>query len=368
MSGERVTFVIASLTSGGAERVMSTMANYWVDHGTDVTILTLTAQEEPPFYPLASSVHRIGLGVARPAATPVHAVVNNIARLVRLRRAIRASRPDVVISFLDQVNVLVLIATRGMRLPVIVCEHTDPGLAPRHPVWDRLRSWSYPRASRVVVLGESSKRFFSPEIQERIHIIPNPILVEPPTGAICKSQRPQIVSMGRFGPEKGFDLLIDAFSRLADQFPDWDLVIWGDGDLREEMRAQIGRLDLSKRVFLPGKTTAPHSELRKAEIYALSSRREGFPMALAEAMGCGLPAVAFDLPSGPGDMIREGVDGHLVPNGDIAALATALASLMSAPDRRQAMAARAPEVLERFGVDRVMSIWNELLRDVVGIP
>lgn len=364
MTATRITFVIASLTSGGAERVMSTMANYWVDHSTDVTILTLTAQEEPPFYPLMPTVHRLGLGVVRPATTPVHAIVNNGGRLVALRRAIKASRPDVVISFLDHVNVLVLIATRGLRLPVIVCEHTDPALATQHPVWNRLRASLYPRASRVVVLSESSKQFFSPAIQARTRIIPNPVQVEPPTGPPAKSARPQIVSMGRFGPEKGFDMLIEAFSRLADQFPDWDLVIWGDGQLRADMVTQIGKLGLAERVFLPGRTTTPHAELRKAEIYALSSRREGFPMALAEAMGCGLPTVAFDLPSGPRAMIRDGVDGHLVPNGDIGALAAALASLMGAPECRLAMAAHAPDVLARFGVDRVMSIWNDIVKEV----
>jgi glycosyltransferase involved in cell wall biosynthesis len=365
MSADRITLVIPTLTSGGAERVLTTMANYWADHRKQVTVLTLAGQDDKPFYPLDPDVRRIGLDALRPARTPLHAAINNAVRLLRLRRAIRTARPDVVISFLDQTNVLTLVATRGLRVPVIVSEHTDPGLAQRHPVWDRLRSALYPRAAAVVVLSESSRRFFSPRVRARTRIIPNPIQVDDPTGPVTLSARSHIVAMGRFGPEKGFDLLLDAFSRIAAAIPDWDLVIWGDGVLRPELTAQRDRLGLADRVSFPGRTSTPHAELRKAGIYALTSRREGFPMALAEAMGCGLPAVAFDLPSGPRDIIRDGIDGVLVPNGDTGAFASALASLIRDAPRRHAMAARAPEVLERFGVERVMTTWNELMDEAM---
>ena len=366
MTADRITFVIPSLTSGGAERVMSTMANFWAEQGRHVTIVTLSSQDDVPFYPLDPAVYRVGLGVDRPARTPLHAVANNLGRLRRLRRAIRTTDPNVVISFLDHTNVLTLLATRVTRLPVIVCEHTDPGLAERHAVWDRLRSLLYPRAAQVVVLSESGKQFFGPTIQKRTRIVPNPIQVAPPNGYVAPNGRSSVVSMGRFGPEKGFDLLLDAFALVADRFPSWDLVIWGDGNLRADLTAQTDRLNLTDRVRLPGRTTTPHAELRTGQIYALTSRREGFPMALAEAMGCGLPAVAFDLPSGPRVIIRDRVDGLLVPNGDVTAFATALASLMESPERRAEMASKAPDVLERFGVDKVMAIWDGMIAEVTG--
>lgn len=364
MTAARITFVIPTLTSGGAERVLTTMANFWAGQGRAVTVLTLAAQHEPPFYPLSPDVHRVGLGTIRPARTPIHAAANNASRLSRLRRAIKTSQPDVVISFLDQTNVLTLLATRGVRVPVVVSEHTDPGLAQRHPVWDTLRTMLYPRADFVVVLSESSKAWFSPRIRARTRIIPNPVQVDCARTPVAKSARPQIVALGRFGPEKGFDRLIAVFSRIAADFPEWDLVIWGDGVLRPEFTAQRDRLGLTDRVLLPGRTTTPHVELRKASIYALTSHREGFPMALAEAMACGLPAVAFDLPSGPRDIIRDGIDGVLVPNGDMPAFAEALASLMKDCARRQATAARAPDVLDRFGVEHVMAIWDDLLGEL----
>ncbi len=364
MTTQRITMTIPSLTSGGAERVLSTMANYWSQKGVHVTVLTLTEPDDVPFYKLDQRIQLIGLGLTRPAKTPLHAITNNARRLTSLRAAIRQSSPDVVISFMDQMNVLTLLSTRGTGIPVIVTEHTDPGLAHRHPVWNRLRNMLYPRAAKVIVLSESSKQFFSPRIQDRTLIIPNPIMVEAADGSIHASDRHQIVALGRFGPEKGFDTLIAAFAELAPEFPDWDLVIWGDGQLRGALEAQRNELGLQDRVRLPGRTSNPHAELRKADLYALSSRREGFPMALAEAMACGLPAVAFDLPSGPRDIIRDGIDGVIVPNGDQAALGSALANLMRDPDQRAAMALRAPEVLDRFGVESVMGIWDDLLRYV----
>jgi glycosyltransferase involved in cell wall biosynthesis len=364
MTVDRITFVIPTLTSGGAERVLTTMANHWSAQNLAVTVLTLAAQGDPPFYPLAPSVQRVGLGKIQPARTPLHAAINNAGRLFRLRQAIRAGQPDVVISFLDQTNVLTLLATRGLNLAVVVSEHTDPGLAQRHRVWDQLRTLLYPRADRVVVLSESSKSYFPSKIQSKTQIIPNPIQVDCPAAPIQTSSRPQVTAMGRFGPEKGFDRLIDAFSQIAADFPGWDLVIWGDGVLRPDLTDQRDRLGLSDRILLPGRTQTPHVELRKASIYALTSHREGFPMALAEAMACGLPAVAFDLPSGPRDIIRDGIDGELVPNGDIAAFAEALASLMRDTARRRQMAERAPDVLDRFGVEHVMAIWEDLLEEL----
>jgi glycosyltransferase involved in cell wall biosynthesis len=364
MAAERVTFVIPTLTSGGAERVLTTMANHWAAQGKAVTVLAMTPPGEEPFYALAPAVTRIGLGITRAAKTPAHAVANNLGRLRHLRRAIRASRPDAVISFLDQANVLTLLATRRTGLPVIVSEHTDPGLARRDPVWDRLRSMTYPRASRIVVLTEASKAFFPSAIQARTCLIPNPVVVDSSATPVATPARPHIAAMGRFGPEKGFDRLIDAFALLADQFPEWGLVIWGDGELRPELEAQRDRLGLTRRVFLPGRTTTPHAELRRAAIFAMTSHREGFPMALAEAMGCGVPAVAFDLPSGPRAIIRDHIDGVLVPNGDIPAFADALASLMGSPECRATLAARAPEVLERFGVERVMTVWDAMLDEL----
>jgi glycosyltransferase involved in cell wall biosynthesis len=195
--------------------------------------------------------------------------------------------------------------------------------------------------------------------------MPNPIAVEPPDKASAPPRpRRTLIALGRFGPEKGFDLLIDAFSRIAERHPWWDLWIWGDGPLRTELERQRDRLGLADRVFLPGRTSTPHEELRKADLFAMSSRREGFPMALGEAMACGLPAVSSDCPSGPRQIIRPDVDGLLVPPEDAQALASALSAVMGDDALRARLASRAPEVLERFGLEQIMARWEALLSEI----
>lgn len=356
-----ITLVIPSLTSGGAERVMATMANYWANHGKRITLLTMDDGAEPPFYALHDAVCHRQLRLAKPSSGAIAAIKNNIVRIRALRRAIVDSRPEAVISFLDTTNVATLIATRGLGIPVIVEEHTDPAQKSLGGGWKRLRRALYPRADHVVVLSNNALAYFPLAIRKRASVIPNPIAIEPPSGKIARGAGRTLIAMGRFGPEKGFDLLLDAFARIADRHPCWNLVIWGDGNLRIELENQRDRLGLAGRVSMPGRTQAPHDELRRADLFVMSSRREGFPMALGEAMACGLPAVSTDCPSGPRQIIRPGVDGLLVPPEDANALAAALDQVMGDDALRARLAAHAPEVLDRFGLEPVMARWDELL-------
>ena len=360
----RVTLVTSSMNSGGSERAMATTANAWAARGWPVEIVTLA--DQPSFYPLDPRVTHRRLGLRSASGNPARAVAANARRLIRLRSAIRASRPDVVISFLNTVSVQTLLATRGLGVPVIVKEMSDPTIEAVAPAWRRLRLATYPMAARVIVLSEVARDYFPPAIRRNVDIIPLPVSVEPASAVVRRGERRRLICMARFTEEKGVDILLDAFAQLAPDLPDWELVVLGDGPLRSELEAQRSRLGLDERVRLPGRTQAPHDRLREADLYVLPSRREGFPLALAEAMACGLPAVAFDLPSGPKSLIRDGVDGLLVRNGDTGALVEGLGSVMRDDAMRARMAARAPEVLDRYGVEAVMARWDELLADVVG--
>lgn len=358
---KRLTLVIPSLTSGGAERVMTTLANAWADRGSDVTLITFDNSSAPPFYPMNPRVKLQRLGISGNSWTKAAAIRNTISRVWKLRRAIQKSTPDLVLSFLDTTNVTTILALLGTGIPVVVEEHTDPAQKNLGQRWVRLRNVIYPRADRVVVLSEQSRSYFSDSIKQKTSIIPNPIVVEPATEPFRGStQRRTLIALGRLGPEKGFDLLVDAFSRLAAEYPAWDLVIWGDGALRDDLTTRVSTLGLSDRIALPGLTQQPHEELRKADIFVMSSRREGFPMALGEAMACGLAVISTDCPSGPRQIIRDGIDGILVEPENPAALATAMRNLMSDESLRQTFAARAPEVLDRFGLERVLVMWEEL--------
>jgi GalNAc-alpha-(1->4)-GalNAc-alpha-(1->3)-diNAcBac-PP-undecaprenol alpha-1,4-N-acetyl-D-galactosaminyltransferase len=364
----RLTLVIHAMGSGGAERVVATMANTWAARGWEITLLTFDDGSEPSFYPLDSRVRHQPLGVAAASGGFRRAVASNFERIRTLRRAIVASCPDAVLSFLDTVNVRVLIATRGLGIPTIVMEQTDPGQKELAAVWKKLRRALYPRASALVVLSETSRSYFPPSIQAKSIIIPNPIAIEPPRHSDRDAPHSPrtVMAMGRLAPEKGFDLLLDAFARIANAHPDWRLVIWGEGPLRSQLESLRDSLGLNERALLPGRTTEPFRELRRADLFVMSSRREGFPLALGEAMACGLPAVSFDCPSGPRQIIRHGVDGLLVPDGDVIGLSAAMSRLMTDAAERRRLAARALDVNDRFGAARVLAQWEELITRFVG--
>lgn len=362
--GMRITFVITNLGCGGAERIMSAMANYWAEKGWEVTLLTFDDGSTPPFFELDCRVRLTTLGIYQSSSSSIGAIWNNIKRIRLLRRAIRESRPDVVISFLYFVNILVLLATRSLGFPIIVSEHNDPLVDPIGRAWKYLRRWTYNFDARIVVLTERSRSYFPPKIRAKITVIPNPL--PPVNDEINDSReivltRPALVAMGSFYRQKGFDMLLEAFALVKDHYPDWNLTIFGDGPLRMEIESLRDELGLSGRVHLPGLVKNPCGVFRQADLFVMSSRWEGWPTVLMEAMACGVPPVAFDCRTGPQEIIRDGLDGVLVPPEDVESLAAALDGLMSNESERRRLASNSVEVSERFALDKVMGIWEELL-------
>jgi len=360
-----MTLVISSLGCGGAERVLSMMANYWAGRGEQVTLLTLD-RERTPFYPLHPAVTHCPLGLAAESRNLAVGFLRNLYRIRVLRRAIRESLPEVIISFMDKNNVLTLLATRGLGVPVVISERIDPSRYDIGGLWNLLRRLTYPRASALVCQTPRALERFRSIVGSRGKTIPNPVL--PPPEAKCRADcgRPvqdshRIVAMGRLVEQKGFDILIDAFSTVAPKFPDWSLTILGGGPLRPILEKQVERLRMQGRVTLLGQVRDPFAVLRGAGMFVLSSRFEGFPNALCEAMACGLPVISFDCPSGPREVVRNGIDGVLVPPEDTAALAAAMAHLMGDRGERERLAGRASEVLDRFGIEEIMVKWDKLI-------
>lgn len=364
----RITLVIPSLTSGGAERVAATMADHWAAEGRDVTLVTI----EPfsaDFYPVDARIRRVSLAMEVPATGKLD-VLRWAWRVVRaMRRAIVDSRPDVVLSFMDVTNVLTLVATIGLRVPVMISEHTDPREHRVSPVWRLGRALGYRRARALVVMTEAVGEWARRTLHAATYVIPNPVI--PPSTAPASSvlgfEVPPrtVAAMGRLSREKGFDQLIRAMARCAPEHPDWRLLILGEGHEREALTGLARELGIGDRVLLPGRVLEPTAVLRQAQLFVVPSRYEGFSCALAEAMACGLPVVSMDCPSGPGEIVRHGTDGLLVEPGDVEGLAQAMSRLMDDPVARRRLGARAPEVLRRFGVARVMSMWDRLLGELV---
>jgi GalNAc-alpha-(1->4)-GalNAc-alpha-(1->3)-diNAcBac-PP-undecaprenol alpha-1,4-N-acetyl-D-galactosaminyltransferase len=362
----RITCVISSLGNGGAERVMVGLCGAFVSRGASVTLITLD-DGRSDFQRLPRGVERVALGLLGDSRSGFEALRATAGRVMALRRTIRASRPDVVLSFMDRTNVLVLIALRGTDVPVVVAERNNPWMLPIGRMWERLRRFTYGWAAAITVQAEELRAFFGPALASRVVVIPNAV-APVPVVAHMVARETVVLAAGRLEPQKGFDLLIEAFAAASRQFPGWRLRVVGEGAERERLTALCVRLGLhADLVALPGRTSAMADEYRRAGIFVLSSRFEGFPNVLCEAMAHGCPVIATRCRSGPTAIVRDGIDGVLVPVDDVPALAHAMVELMTDAGTRRTLGAAAAALPSRFPEADILNQWAATLRAAAGL-
>ena len=357
----KLVLVISTMTSGGAERVLSTLAGCWARQGRDVTLITTHDDGNPPFYTLDPAVKHRPILLSD---IPGGGYVSNVKRVRALRAMIKDEAPDLVVSFLDYTNILVLLACRGLSVPVIVSERLDPRIHRLSPVWNTMRRLLYPGAAVLVNQTEAAASWFRGWMKDKIRIVPNPVPPPPDDDAPPELDlpHPSLVAMGRLHPQKGFDTLLRAMRIVHDRRSDLHLTILGEGDLRGELEALRNELGLRDVVALPGRVKRPHAVLRQAKIFIMSSITEGFPNVLCEAMSVGLPVISTDCPSGPAEIIAEERSGLLVPVGDPEALAAAIVTLMGDEDRRHSMGEAGRAIVKAYALERVLELWDEVLR------
>ncbi|OZI50550.1 glycosyltransferase family 4 protein [Bordetella genomosp. 4] len=371
----KILLLVSSMHAGGAERVAATLVNAWTDRGDTVTLVPTYSSKGTCFYPVSDAVNLIWL--ADRVGTRSGGPLTAWRRLRALRELIREQAPDVVVSFLTNVNVAAILATKvlgKLDTPLIVCERTNPvAELSTGRVWRIARRWLYPRADMVTVQADDTVGPFARDVPgiKQLKVIPNPLPPELLDAPLVDTQavtpRKQLLAMGRLAPAKRFDLLIDVFAGLADEFSDWDLSIWGEGADRDDLQARIDAAGLQHRVQLRGRTDAPWDALSQGQAFVLSSAVEGFPNVLLESMALGLPCVAFDCPSGPREMTRDGQDAVLVPAGDRDKLREALRRVFSDPALRQDLGKRAAEsVRNRYALPAVLAQWDALFDSVRG--
>lgn len=361
----KITLVISGLTAGGAERIMISLANHWVEQGQEVTLITFGAGS--PYYRLDDRVDLRQLDLPS-YARPLHrALMSTGRRILALRRAIRASRPDIVISFLGKINAITVLATRGLGVQVVVSERNNPNRQVFRPVWRWLRRQLYGLSAGVVTPSQGVLDTFPERIRRCGRVIPNPVDL-PPELRPRAAGKPRLIAVGRLEEQKGFDLLLEAYSKIAADFPDWTLTIRGEGHRRADIERLRDAIGLADRVTLPGITDRPGAWVDEGEIFVLSSRYESFGNVLTEAMVAGLPIVSFDCPFGPGEIIENEVDGLLVPPEDADALAEAMARMMRDADLRRRLGRMAQQNVRRFERGRIMELWDDLVADLLARP
>jgi glycosyltransferase involved in cell wall biosynthesis len=359
----RITLFCTSLHSGGAERVMSILAQQLANRGHKITLLTIHPKETD-FFPVPDSVDRKQVNIGDKPFVRLSDVYGQYRRLRAIRQSIVHTQPDVVLSFVDKLNIMTLLGTIRTGIPVVVSERSAPDFTPLRSGWKLLRRLSYPWAKCVVTQTQAARAYFLPKLEDTSIVIPNPV----PVPNMTASPRGQddnvktLISLGRLSAEKCFDRLIRAFANVAPQFPDWRLDIYGDGPQRGELTALCNSLTAGNRIRLLGSTQEPIQKLAEAHLFAMTSAFEGYPNALCEALSCGLPSISIDCPHGPREIIRQGIDGILVPPDDDDALEQSLRELMSNPDSRERMGIQARSICDRLGVGTVVDAWESALR------
>jgi len=360
----RIAIVLPALGAGGSERVVSLIANSWTDRGCKVAIVTFERPDAPAYYELDPRIELVRLGIPNENVGQLRGAWRAASRVRQLRRQLLGLAPNIVISFLTRANILTLLATWGTGIPVVVSERNNPELQTFGPVWTWMRTQLYPRAFGLVTMTKGAMNLFPPEQRVRSWVIPNESTL--PVDLQARRGRRIFTAVGRLVPQKGFDLLLEAFARAAAAHPDWTLVIWGEGPEREKLEWQRRMLGLEGRVQLPGVSERPGTWIETADAFVLSSRFEGWGIVLLEAMAAGLPVISFDCRFGPSDMITHGKDGLLVPDGDIAALSAGMSRLMEDETMRGALGEAAAKSAHRFSRERVMTGWDEVVLSAVG--
>lgn len=361
----RIALVISSLNSGGAERVMSELANYWIKLGYEVSFFTLASPKITPFYNLDSKIKIQQLDQINLSHHSFFRRAFSIfKRIFFLRKALKNFHPDLIISFIDTINIMTILASTRLNIPVIVSERIDPTHHKIPHLYHWLRLKLYLKAKFLVVQTLNASNFFPESFRKFTHIIPNPVAKTTYIKKNINLPVQHLISVGRLNIQKDHKTLLFAFAELIFiHKQDIHLTIYGEGSERKNLEDLINKLGLQGKVSLPGVVSNIYQEISLGDIFIFPSLYEGFPNALCEAMSVGIPVIASHC-SGNVDVVRDGIDGFLFPIGDISILVSKIITLIENEHIRRLFSQNALTVVERFNSQSILESWNQLVCNV----
>lgn len=351
---KNILFAIGQLTNGGAERVISVLANQFFELGYNVTVLTIAG--DYPGYPLSTGINYLPI-----VCKSKYRVIRLLERLFMIRKYIAKTNADVVVSFLADVNIHVLIANLLQRTKIIISERNDPSKNPDKKYIRAIRNILYILADGTVFQTEDAQNYFKNVIKKRSIIIPNPVKSELPV-PYQGIRKKTIVTACRLTPQKNLKLLIDSFSKLNAEYPDYTLHIYGDGELKNELQNYIDCLGLKNKIQLMGFNNKLHEEIVSAQMFVISSDYEGMSNSLLEAMAIGLPVISTDSPIGGAKMLIENnINGILVPLKDVDSLHKSMKKIIESSEFSQKISYNASKVRETHHQEKITKDWEKFI-------
>lgn len=367
MTKPKLFFMINTLHKGGAERVLSTLSNKFYERNFSVFIICLNYSAQS--YPISKGIKIIYLlNKIKRSDAFIMRILYGIMTYVRLLLLLWRERPSCMIAFMTTSNLWAGLSCSLSGTPYIVSERITPDLTIKKfgPVLRGLSYLVFKKAKAIVSPAKGIEDclkeiagFAKLDNYKVINNPVNPLNLGPGVVETAVHNKPFILAVGRLTSQKGFDLLIDSFSKLADI--DVDLLIIGQGIEEQHLRSQIDKLGLSSRIFLLGIRNDLAHYYKQAEVFVLSSRNEGYPNALIEAMSMGCPCIAMNCNFGPSEIIRNGINGVLLETYDSTVLAEAIRELLNNLSLRKTLSENAKLVNKTNSLEVIMDKWEKII-------
>lgn len=378
---QKIAYIIPSLYyPAGMERVLTLKANYLAEvYDYEIHIIITDGTNKEPYYKLSPLIflHQLNINFEEIYKLPLPKRIISYTKKQKtykklLSKCLCTIRPDITISLLRRdINFINNIKDGSIKLGEIHLNKSNyrdfnnsnlPFFIQNimKNIWMKQLINQLNKLTKFIVLSHEDKKEWT-ELKN-VQVIHNPLSFYPEEYSTCENK--QVIAVGRYMPQKGFDQLITAWQIVTKKHPDWTLRIYGDG-MRKELQKQINELKIEGTCILEPTVSNIRDKYCESSIFILSSRFEGMPMVMGEAMACGLPAVSFTCPCGPRDIIEDGIDGILVENGNIKLLANKICYLIDNENIRKSMGEQARINIQRFKIENIAKQWDNLFKEIL---
>lgn len=348
-----IVFTTGTLSAGGAERVISSIANSLAVDNNHVTIVMWF--DSPIFYTLNDKIETIVLK-------------SNliISKMREFRGIIQQINPDIVMSFLAPINMVTTVTMIGLKIKLVVSERNDPRYVPFNSILRTARNMLYYFATGITTQTDNNKVYFSQRLQSKCTVIFNPVNIKSEMqGAALRTEKiHKIVAVSRLVKQKNLQMLINAFEQSLQKYPVYKLYIYGEGDEENRLKQIVTQKKLNGNIFFLGSAKDVYDKIIDAEIFVLCSNFEGMPNALLEAMSLGLPCIATKV-SGAIDLIDNGKNGVLISVGDEQSLANEICKLLADRNRREIIGKEASKLFDKLNPDVIIEQWKRYIADKI---